>query len=155
MRGYAVCKGPYDAASGLYLSKCLAACFFQLGSKTSCSPLHHAAHPEEKRARAHPVVMMDMLTADSSQPQFPLHEGDLWGPSLPAIRGSFRCKHHHHHHGEGQARKSIFPPCSPNSPTQSSFPPSAHPQVTFTLDVRCEAISPVFRIAGWECKRNV
>lgn len=119
-------------------------------------PLSTIQHTQRKSGPGpHPVVMMDMLAADSSQPQFPLHEGDLWGPSLPAIRGSFRCKHHHHHHGEGQARKSIFPPCSPNSPTQSSSPPSAPPQVTFTLDVRCEAISPVFRIAGWECKRNV
>lgn len=57
----------------------LAARFFQLGSRTSCSPLHHPAHPEEKRARAHPVVMVDMFAADSSQPQFPLHERDLWG----------------------------------------------------------------------------
>lgn len=59
--------------------QCLAACFFQLDSKTSCSPLHHPAHPEEKRARAHPVVMVDMFAADSSQPQFPLHERDFGG----------------------------------------------------------------------------
>lgn len=59
--------------------QCPAARFFQLGSRTSCSPPHHPAHPEEKQARAHPVVMVDMFAAESSQPQFPLHERDLWG----------------------------------------------------------------------------
>lgn len=46
------------------------------------------------------------------------------GQSLPAIRRSFRCKHHH---GEGQARKSIFPLPAPQ-PLPLRVPP--HPPLT-------------------------